>query len=93
MQLGLALVKQGKKDEALAEFRKARELAPSDADVRANLGLMLARQGNVAEATEQLNEAVRLNPRAPKPITISDWFSLPAARPAKASRISPPPCA
>ena len=49
-------------DEALQQFYKAQELAPSDADIRTNLGLMLARQGKLSEATAQLNEALRLNP-------------------------------
>ena len=38
------------------------ELAPNDPDIRTNLGLMLARQGKLSEATAQLNEALRLNP-------------------------------
>jgi Flp pilus assembly protein TadD len=40
------------------------ELAPNDSDIRANLGLMLARQGKLSEATAQLNEALRLNPKS-----------------------------
>ena len=38
------------------------ELAPNDFDIRMDLGLMLARQGKLSEATSQLNEALRLKP-------------------------------
>jgi Flp pilus assembly protein TadD len=36
----------------------------SDAEIRTNVGLLLVRQGKLAEAMEQLNEALRLNPNS-----------------------------
>src|SRR5205823_11032869 len=63
------LGESGTYDEAAAHFAKALRIRPdffaasiSDADIRGNLGLLLARQGKAAEAVEQLNEALRLNP-------------------------------
>jgi Tfp pilus assembly protein PilF len=65
--LGTILGDAGKYDEAAAHFAKALRTKPdfleviSDADIRTNLGLLSARQGKLAEAVEQLNEALRLN--------------------------------
>jgi tetratricopeptide (TPR) repeat protein len=65
--LGTILGDAGKYDEAAAHFAKALRTKPdfleviSDADIRTNLGLLFARQGKLAEAVEQLNEALRLN--------------------------------
>jgi Flp pilus assembly protein TadD len=38
------------------------ELAPTDFDIRRDLGRILARQGKFSEAISQLNEVLRLNP-------------------------------
>jgi Tfp pilus assembly protein PilF len=65
--LGTILGDAGKYDEAAAHFAKALRTKPdfleviNDADIRTNLGLLFARQGKLAEAVEQLNEALRLN--------------------------------
>ena len=51
------------------------ELAPTNFELRMDLGLMLMRQGNLSEATSQLNEALRLKPdNAELGTTISDSF-------------------
>jgi Flp pilus assembly protein TadD len=64
-----------KNDDALQEFLKTVELAPTNFELRMDLGLMLMRQGNLSEATSQLNEALRLKPdNAELGTTISDSF-------------------
>src|SRR5205085_1037323 len=67
--LGTVSGESSRYDEAEAHFAKALRIEPdffealiSDADIRSNLGLLLARQGRAAEALEQLNEVLRLNP-------------------------------
>jgi protein O-mannosyl-transferase len=69
--LGTVSGESGRYDEAAAHFAKALRIEPdffealiSDADIRSNLGLLLARQGRAAEAVEQLNEVLRLNPNS-----------------------------
>lgn len=69
--LGTVLGESGSYDEAAVHFSKALRIEPdffealiSDADIRSNLGLLLARQGRAAEAVEQLNETLRLNPNS-----------------------------
>jgi Flp pilus assembly protein TadD len=60
--VGARLLEQGRIDEALASFREARRLAPSDAESHYNLGLAYARQQRFPDAIAALNEAVRLRP-------------------------------
>jgi tetratricopeptide (TPR) repeat protein len=70
--LGTVLGESGRYDEAAAHFAKALRTKPdfldalsvSDADIRTNLGLLLVRQSKLAEAAEQLNDALRLNPNS-----------------------------
>jgi protein O-mannosyl-transferase len=68
--LGTILGENGKYDEAEAHFIRALGTTPdfleviTDADIRTNLGLLLVRQRKLAEAMEQLNEALRLNPNS-----------------------------
>jgi protein O-mannosyl-transferase len=68
--LGTILGESGRYDGAAAHFAKALRIKPdfleviSDADIRGNLGMLLARQGKAAEAVEQLNETLRLNPNS-----------------------------
>jgi tetratricopeptide (TPR) repeat protein len=42
-------------------LRRASQLAPKDADIRADFGLALALVSRIPEAIEQLHEALRLN--------------------------------
>ena len=68
--LGTILGESGRYDEAAAHFAKALRTEPdfleviSDAEIRTNVGLLLVRQGKLAAAMEQLNEALRLNPNS-----------------------------
>jgi Tfp pilus assembly protein PilF len=68
--LGTILGESGKYDQAEAYFAKALRTKPdyleviSDADIRENLGLLMAHQGRLPEALEQLNAALRLNPNS-----------------------------
>lgn len=50
-------------DAALASFREAEKLAPSDADVVWAVGLILRRQGQWDPSTEAFKRAVQLDPR------------------------------
>ena len=43
-------------------MRRASQLAPNDADIRADLGLALELVGRIPEAIDQLHEALRMNP-------------------------------
>jgi Tfp pilus assembly protein PilF len=68
--LGTILGESGRYDEAAAHFAKALRTEPdfleviSDAEIRTNVGLLLVREGKLAGAMEQLNEALRLNPNS-----------------------------
>jgi tetratricopeptide (TPR) repeat protein len=61
--LGAALLKQGRREEALATFDKAVQLAPDNADLWRNLGNALADMGREAEAILSLQHALELNPK------------------------------
>jgi tetratricopeptide (TPR) repeat protein len=61
--LGRALVREGNTQAAIPAFTRAVELRPDYADARYNLGLALASQQAFAEASRQLADALRLNPR------------------------------
>jgi tetratricopeptide (TPR) repeat protein len=49
---------------ALEQYSSAVQLAPTNAAVRETLGLLLANQGKIPEATEQFNALVQLRPDA-----------------------------
>lgn len=57
--LGWALFEGGQTDAALAKLRDARLRAPSNPDIRYHLAAVLAKQGKVAEAREELTTALR----------------------------------
>ena len=61
---GLAevLARQGKTDEAIAEYREALRIVPAQADWRNNLGLLYVEKGMVMEAMGQFAIATRLQP-------------------------------
>jgi len=48
--------------EALRALQKSRELAPTDAKIAYNLGILLGQAGNLEEGARILDEAVRLKP-------------------------------
>jgi tetratricopeptide (TPR) repeat protein len=62
LELGRALWKQNNDQAAFEEMRRASQLAPKDADIRADFALALELVGRIPEAIEQFHEALRLNP-------------------------------
>src|SRR5262249_8179185 len=61
--LGVALSKQGKRDEAIACFRKSIQLDPGDVSPYTHLARALMDQGKVDEAIPYLRQAVQLDPK------------------------------
>jgi Flp pilus assembly protein TadD len=57
--------------EAVAEFKKALDLAPTSVRERLNYGLALLRAGKLPEGVAQLKEVQRLDPKLPH-----TWFNL-----------------
>jgi tetratricopeptide (TPR) repeat protein len=62
LQLGRVLWKQSSDQAALEEIGRASQLAPKDAEIRADFGLALQLVGRIPEAIEQFHEALRMNP-------------------------------
>jgi len=60
--LGAALEKLGKSDEALEQFRQAVQINGNYPEAHCNLGRMLAQRGRRDEAVAHLREALRLKP-------------------------------
>jgi Flp pilus assembly protein TadD len=60
--LGVVLENNGRRDEAITQFRRASILMPRYAKAHANLGTVLARAGRLDEAIAALNTAVSLRP-------------------------------
>jgi tetratricopeptide (TPR) repeat protein len=60
--LGAALEKQGRTDEAIVHYAEAARLRPFAARLHNNLGAALAKQGRIEEARECFSEAVQTNP-------------------------------
>jgi tetratricopeptide (TPR) repeat protein len=58
-------VADGKWDEAIASYERAIELAPRDAELRVELGDLLARTGHYVEAIASFDEALRISPHNP----------------------------
>ena len=59
---GYNLGQEHKVDEAVASTRASLSLNPDSAKAQANLGVLLAEQGHLNEAIEQIQAAVRMNP-------------------------------
>jgi len=62
LQLGRVLWKQNSDQTALEEIGRASQLAPKDAEIRADFALALQLVGRIPEAIEQFHEALRMNP-------------------------------
>ncbi len=63
LNLGFALQKIGRNDEALAEYRAAQKLAPDRAETHNNIANLLDDMGRPDEAAAEYQEALRINPR------------------------------
>ncbi len=59
---GVELLKQGKADKAIPEFKKAIELDPDNASVHLNLAYAYDLQGSVEEAIGEYQWAIELGP-------------------------------
>ena len=62
LQVGNALMKQGRLAEAEQHLARAVILTPQSYETRCNYGVLLTRQGRAAAAFEQVSEALRLKP-------------------------------
>jgi tetratricopeptide (TPR) repeat protein len=60
--LGTALLKAGKLEEAMAHFEEALRIQADYPEAHCNLGVVLQKLGKVTEAKEQYEEAVRVKP-------------------------------
>lgn len=60
--LGTALDKQGRRDEAMAKFKEAIRVKPDYAQARNNLGVVLLNTGKPEEAMAEFQQALQANP-------------------------------
>ena len=91
--LGVALAKQGKMDQAEAHYAEALRLNPDYAEAHNNLGMALAAQGKMDQAEAQYVEALRLNPDyAEAHNNLGKWPWLPRARWIRPRPSMPRPC-
>jgi len=60
--LGLALLKSGKVDEAIPHFQKALQIQPDFTEAHYNLGLALLKSGKVDEAIAHFQRALQIKP-------------------------------
>src|SRR5262245_60248162 len=61
---GLALKKQGKMDEAIAEFHEAIKLRGNYAAAEFSLGIAYKARNDLDKAAEHLQKAIRMEPKA-----------------------------
>ena len=61
--MGAALAKQGKTDDAIAEYRKTISLNPKMAAAYNNLGVELEKKGKIDEAKAQYRKALQADPK------------------------------
>jgi tetratricopeptide (TPR) repeat protein len=62
VNLGEALSREGKLDEAIDQFQKALEIKPDDALAYNNLGFVFSKRGKLDEAIDQLHKALEIKP-------------------------------
>jgi tetratricopeptide (TPR) repeat protein len=60
--LGDALVKMGRRDEAIAQYQKTLQITPNYAEAHDNLGSVLLQKGRVDEAIAHYQTALRITP-------------------------------
>lgn len=66
LNLGNALARTGRTEEARSEYRETLRIAPDyEAVVRSNLGVIAAEQGNWSEAVRQFTESLEIDPSHP----------------------------
>lgn len=65
--LGLALFKSGRNDEAIASYQRALDLKPRYPEAHYNLALALVKSGRTEEATAHYEEALRIKPDYAEP--------------------------
>lgn len=65
--LGVALVRQGRLDEAIIQYKRALKVKPNHFSVHINLANVLAAKGRLDEAAYHYRQAIRINPSDPKP--------------------------
>ncbi len=62
--LGFALAKQGKFEEAIFHYSEALKIHPHFPEVRNNIGMALVKQGKFPDAIKHYNRALRINPQS-----------------------------
>jgi tetratricopeptide (TPR) repeat protein len=65
VNLAFALERQGRSDEALAEYLEALRLEPRSYQIHNSYGNLLGKTGRTDEALAEYHEAIRLNPKIP----------------------------
>jgi tetratricopeptide (TPR) repeat protein len=61
--LGIELEREGRLDEAKAQYVEALRINPEYANAHGNIGVILSRQGQFDEARAEYAEALRINPK------------------------------
>ncbi|MGH2569585.1 MAG: tetratricopeptide repeat protein, partial [bacterium] len=66
---GVALLRTGRFEEAIACYRDMAAIRPDSPEILVNLGVALGRSGRLDEAVQVLGEAIRLKPDWSRPRT------------------------
>jgi Flp pilus assembly protein TadD len=66
LNLGNALLQQGRADQATIQLQKVLEAEPNNADVHLNLGLCYFQLGQVKEAKSEYEQALQIAPADPR---------------------------
>ena len=77
--LGFAQSHQGKTTEAIAAYKKATQLDPKWFEAQQNLGLALAKSGDLTAAAAALKIAVTLKPTSRRPASSRRGMALAGA--------------
>jgi len=72
--IGVVLLRQGKRDDARSSFTEAARVLPTSADVRCNLGVALNGLGLTREAIARFREALILDPKMPDALNNLAWI-------------------